>query len=631
MVSAQTFTNQEWLQTNGLGGFASGVVSGPPSRRYHGLLCASLNPPTDRWLLGAHLIENVECCGEYLALSCEHYAHHRPEVQISPASFSAYPYACWSYGVVGNKLTKSVIMVEGENTTLVRYENQGAQPITLHLKPLLGLRNYHALRSHTEGLTLNIEPHQLQVQNDTFPSVYLSVSGGNWAVVDSWYHQIYYAEEAMRGFDSLDENYCPASLCVTLPPAGKFILRLSTQPGRPTQAPFLSADEKHQVMAKTDRWGADIARAAAQFMGTRKSTGTKTILAGYPWFTDWGRDTLISLRDFQDFLTPEESRGIIKTFLKYEQNGLIPNRFPDDSNDPIEYNTADATLWLFVAAWALQEKSPSKAFVKTIFPKLTRIIAAHIKGTEFNIGVLGNGLLSAGKEPWQLTWMDARIGDYSVTPRMGCAVEINMLWYNALKIYEAFGVELDDKKFDVEPWLSQFEKNFAAHFWNPEGGGLYDLVQGDGTIDAAIRPNQIYGVSLPFTVLSKARQKQVLQQVTDLLYTPFGLRTLSTDHPDFRLRYEGDTWSRDTAYHQGTVWPFLLREYWVAHEKIYGPKKTKAALAPELEILKNHFYNDAGIGSVSEIFDGENPRSGKGTPQQAWSVAAYWRMTKMMR
>jgi len=623
-------SNTEWLQTNGLGSFACGPVSGAPSRRYHGLLCGSLNPPTNRQLLVSHLIESVDCCGEYRALSCEHYVGHRPETEIEPTGFKLKPYAYWEYCVAGNILAKSITMVEAENTTLVRYQNKGAQPLTLHLKPLLALRDYHALRTDNPFVNLQTEPHGLKVATEDMPSVFITNTAGEWKNIEAWYHQLYYAQEADRGFDAVDENYCPAELSVTLAPKQKFILRLSTEEGRPTEMPFLQQDSEYNNIVKNDLELKQIEYAAQQFIVERASTQKKTILAGYPWFTDWGRDTLIALRDFQDFLSPQEARDIITTFLAYEKDGLIPNRFPDDPADTIEYNTVDASLWLFVAAWELQQKNPSQTFLKQIFPALSRIIKAHLNGTHFNIKVLESGLLSAGQEPWQLTWMDAKIGDYSVTPRMGCAVEVNMLWYNALQIYQQFGALLKKESVNVEPYISLFEKNFSTHFWNAESKCLYDVVIPGCGRDDKIRCNQIYALSLPFTVLASGRQSQVLACVKNSLYTPLGLRTLSTNDPDFKPVYQGDTWSRDTAYHQGTVWPFLLREYWVAHEKIEGKKKTRATLKTEVETLKAHFYNDSGVGSVSEIFDGQNPGNGKGTPWQAWSVAALWKIIKLM-
>jgi len=620
---------QEWLQTNGLGGFASGSVSVPPTRRYHGLLCASLNPPTDRWMLVSHMVETLEFGGQEQFLSTEHYLRHRPETQTEPEAFRAEPYPLWDYAIGEAKLQKSITMIEGENTTMVRYKNTGDQAFTLHLKPLLALRDYHSLRSKPSTSTLQQVGNQLQVQTLGAPTVFLASTHGQWGRIDDWYHECYYDQEAARGFDAIEELYCPAGLSFTLAPDETCMIRLGTQEAPLRTDVFAVKEQQYLSLKIKDDWQRDVAWAARDFIVDRYSTNEKTILAGYLWFTDWGRDTLIALRDFQAFLSVPEAQGIIHTFLQHEREGLIPNRFPDDPKDEVEYNTADATLWLFVALWELQQRKADKKFIKQIFPKLTKILEHHLQGTGFNIKLLQSGLLHAAEEPWQLTWMDARIGNYSVTPRMGCPVEINMLWYNALRIYAEFKTLLKDDSLDVIYYLELFEKNFALHFWNKQAKGCFDVVIPGQGVEAKIRPNQIYAVSLPFTVLTATQQKQVLAQVKKYLYTPLGLRSLSPEDPDFKFMYEGDTWERDTAYHQGTVWLFLLREYWVAYNKINGEEKTKNALAKELPKLKNHWYNDAGIGSASEVFDGQTPGHGKGCPAQAWSVAAVWKMLEM--
>ncbi len=627
-MSAKTNKNQEWLQTNDLGGFCSGSVSGPPTRRYQGLLCASLNPPTDRYLLVSHLLETVFINQVSTPLSNEHYLQHLPVLNLA-FDFKNQPYAHWCFNLEGGKLEKSVLMLKGENTSLVRYKNVGHQPLTLFVKPLLALRDYHTLREDNPAVDVTIEGNTVCAQTWGEPKVFLASNLAHWEPIKNWYHQLYYSEEAARGFEATEDNFCPADINALLAPGEILLLKFSTQPGPVSEKPFLEADKCYASLSDKERFKADLELAARQFIVHRESSNSSTILAGYPWFTDWGRDTLISLRDFQDFMEPNEAQQIIKTFLQYEKNGLIPNRFPDNADDDIEYNTVDATLWLFVAVWELQQKHQDLAFIQSIFSSLTKIIKAHIEGTDFNIKVLESGLLRAGEAPWQLTWMDAKIGDYTVTPRSGCAVEINALWYNALKIYQSFQKTVKDKTLDVKPYIKTFEKSFASTFWNDQMGGLYDVVIEAEEKDEVIRPNQVYALSLPFTILPKAKQKKVLQQIGEKLYTPFGLRTLALDNPDFKPEYKGDTWERDEAYHQGTVWPFLLREYFVAYEKIYGSKKAKLAMSESLEAFKNHFYHDAGIGSVSEIFDGGHPLHGKGCPAQAWSVAALWKLVKM--
>lgn len=623
-------TNTEWLQTNGLGGFASGPVFGAPTRRYHGLLCASLNPPTERVMLVSHLVETVQFGEQVFPLSTEHYLHHRPKTDIQVNGFKNRPYAQWQYELNGAQIEKSVLMLKEENTTLVRYTNTGKEPLTLFIKPLLALRDFHHLRKGSTNVETNIEGNTVKVQSPEMPTVFLSASVATWQARADWYHELYYNEEANRGFDATEDNFLPAELDCTLAANESLVLRLSTQPGVVTQKSFTDADDVYASTENKDSFLADLTVAAQEFIVHRESTSGPTILAGYPWFSDWGRDTLIALRDFQDFMSPGETQAVIRTFLHYQKDGLIPNRFPDNQDDEIEYNTADATLWLFVALWETQQKTPDVYFLRTVFADLTLILQAHIEGTHFNIGLQPNGLMSQGEAPWQLTWMDAKIGDFTVTPRQGLVVEINALWYNALKIYQSFQGTLKDKSFSVAEPIKLFEKSFVKTFWRADNLGLYDLISEDGTPDLAVRPNQVFALSLPFVVLPKSKQKIVLQQFGEKLYTPFGLRTLSTDDAGFMPEYKGTPLQRDSAYHQGTVWPFLLRDYWVAAEKINGKRKTKTALKTEIESLKHHFYFDAGINSVSEIFDGLAPQHGKGTPQQAWSVAALYRMQKML-
>ena len=621
---------QEWLQTNSLGGFAAGCVSGAPTRRYHGLLCASFHPPTERFMLVSHLIETLQINGQTIPLSTEHYWHHRPQLEVPVQSFSNLPYAQWQYAVNSVQIEKSVLMLDHENTTLVRYTNTGKESVKLFVKPLLAMRDFHYLRKDHPDFKTTIEGNTVKVQSEALPTVYLSANVDLWQPRSDWYHELYYHEEALRGFEATEENFLPAEVHHTIAPGASLVLRLSTKSGVVSQKAFTQADEKYASKPENQSFIGDLKEAAQQFLVHRESTNGTSILAGYPWFSDWGRDTLIALRDFQDFMTPGEVQAVFKTFLHYQKDGLIPNRFPDNPEDEIEYNTADATLWLFVALWETQKKAPDIGFLQTVFADLTLIIEAHLKGTHFNIGMQANGLLAQGEAPWQLTWMDAKIGDYTVTPRRGLAVEINALWYNALKIYQSFQSTLKDNTLNVAKPVKQFEKAFIKTFWRPDNLGLYDLINEDGTPDLSIRPNQIYALSLPFDILPKPKQKLVWQQVSENLYTAMGLRTLAIDDPCFIPEYKGTPLQRDSAYHQGTVWPFLLRDYWVAYEKINGIKKTKIQLKTEIESLQHHFYADAGVNSVSEIFDGLRPEHGKGSPQQAWSVAALYKMQKLL-
>ena len=606
----------EWLETNGLGSFAAGSVDGTPSRRYHGYLCASLTPPTERHLLVSHIIERVLVEEKMYNLSTPHYVDHRPENEADSV-FKAFPYAHWDYKIWAARLSKSVTMLEHENTTMVRYTNTGSLPLTFFLKPLLALRDFHDLRAEGDDLEVNLEGNTVMVQAWGQPKVYMSASHTHWERHDDWYHSLFYVDEDARGFEAQETNFLAAEMEASLAPNESLLLRFSTEMGPVSEEAFTSKDKAYKKMKGSDTFKKDVELSAQNFVVHRDSSNGLTIMAGYPWFSDWGRDTLIALRDFQDFMALGEAQLIIKTFLQYQRHGLIPNRFPDDPHDEIEYNTIDASLWLFVAVWELHQKSPDKVFIEQIFETLTMIIEAHLVGTDFNIGVLDSGLLSGGEAPWQLTWMDAKIGDHTVTPRRGCPVEINCLWYNALKIYQSLGKEIKQSLLEVEPWIEKFEASFVDAFWNVEDECLYDVLGPDGEVDKAIRPNQVYALSLPFTVLTNDEQQRVLECITQKLYTPLGLRTLDSGNEAFKAVYAGGPWERDAAYHQGTVWPMLLRDYWEARWRLDGRRKTRKALQNALPYLESHFYHDAGAGSVSEVFDGASPTGGKGCPQQA--------------
>ena len=344
------------------------------------------------------------------------------------------------------------------------------------------------------------------------------------------------------------------------------------------------------------------------------------MIAGYHWFTDWGRDTMIAMRGLVIALGKKEiSESIFRTFISYMEEGMIPNRFPDSGEEP-EYNTIDASLWLFVALYEYFQQFEDLRFIESIFPSLTSIIDHHLKGTKYDIRVTAEGLLSGGNESTQLTWMDAKVGDHVVTPRQGCAVEINALWYNALNIYILFGSSLNHGVSNLQKKEIQVKNAFRKYFINAKGH-LNDLVIPAEHTDESIRPNQVYALSLPFSPLEPGEKKIVLNVITDHLYTDLGLRTLSKDHAEFKPVYKGDQWERDHSYHQGTVWAFLWGEYAIAYLKVNNYSgAAKEYIKERSKALQHHFYHEEGIHCISEIFDGENPRKGKGCIQQAWSV-----------
>ncbi len=364
--------------------------------------------------------------------------------------------------------------------------------------------------------------------------------------------------------------------------------------------------------------------AGNRFLVHRTSTKSESIIAGYHWFTDWGRDTMISMRGLTIATGRKAiSKSILTTFFKSIDQGMIPDRFPDNGDGTVEYNSMDATLWLFVATFEYHKKFGDTAFVKKHLKALKGILDAHINGTRYNIHVTKEGFLYGGQEGEQLTWMDAIVNGKVITPRMGCPVEVNALWYNALNIYQFFclALEMQPNK-EYRNIILKFESNFPKMFTNAEGT-LYDVIVPGVSADNSFRPNQLFCLSLPFPLLDSAQQKTIFEAVTEKLLTPFGLRTLDTDNPNFKASYQGDQWSRDHAYHQGTVWPYLLYDYYCAFFRMYGVNiKNRRKVIADLTDLKVHFYEHEGLHCISEIFDGLEPNRGKGCIHQAWSVAA---------
>lgn len=625
-------SSKEWLVTNGLGGYASSSLTGANSRRYHGLLVAAFNPPTDRRVLVSKIEEIVFVGEDMFELASNNYGSVvHPQGWQHLVSFDRSPIPRWIYQVNDQQIAKTIFMPQGENTTVISYQNLGNQAITLHLNPLYVYRDYHSMFHENGFYNYFIE------QADSFLKIYphygsepmyFAFSSGIFNENRNWYKNFTYLHEQERGLDFQEDAYSIGNLELVLEPNQECFLTFSTNAKVLTQ----SSSELREVEisrintlkgTQTDTFLQDLVVSANQFIVQRKSTQSESIIAGYHWFTDWGRDTMIALRGLCISLGHQQTaQRILGTFFNYLDDGMLPNRFPDNSQDPIEYNTIDATLWLFVALYEYHQKFDDLAFVEKHFDKLLEILDAHKNGTRYGIHVTEDGLLAGGKGIAQLTWMDARVGDYVVTPRHGCPVEVNALWYNALKITVAFGKELNKKTDLYHVLLKKFEKNFKLKFWN-EAGYLNDVIMLNNEVDNSIRPNQIYALSLPFSLLNEKEQEQVFENVHQHLYTPYGLRTLSPNDPNFRATYGGDQWQRDTAYHQGTVWPFLLSEYWQAYLRINKfSKAAKLQMHQSLEVLKNHFYENDCVFGISEIFDGLEPKLGKGTANQAWSVGA---------
>ena len=622
----------EWLETNGLGGWASSTVSGANTRRYHGLLVAALEPPVGRTVLVAKLEETLHVNGEAFELSANRYpgaVHPRGFEHL--VSFRRGLFPVFEYRAGGVGLRKTVAAVHGENTTLVIYElTEDSGPAGLVLRPLLTQRDYHALGPGTD---LSQEAHfahdVLRIARDR--QVFIQAPGAVFDCRPDWYHRFRYEVEQRRGLDFEEDLWTPGLLIRDLAPGQRLGIVISTSNPRGRDASALLEQETARrgeilsLLGTQDQKIHTLGLAADQFV-VRRGEDLRTIIAGYHWFGDWGRDTMIALPGLCLATgRHEDARRILRAFAAHTSQGMLPNRFPDRGETP-EYNTVDATLWFFVAIQKYLSATGDDDLIRDeLLPVLRDIVAWHDRGTRYGIRVDDDSLLAAGEPGVQLTWMDAKVGDWVVTPRQGKAVEINALWHNALAILADLEAQLGDadRAEELRSRAEGTRRRFNEVFWNETLGCLYDVIDGE-RVDRAIRPNQLLALSLPFPLLSEARARRVLTVAEDKLLTPVGLRSLAPDHVDYRPIYLGDPLARDGAYHQGTVWGWLLGPYLTAlvrYRGDAGKKKARAVVARALEHL-----HDAGLGTFSEIFDAEPPHTPRGCIAQAWSVAELLRV-----
>jgi predicted glycogen debranching enzyme len=638
-TSFDDLAGKEWLVTNGIGGYASSSILGANTRRYHGLLVASLNPPTERMVMVSKIEESIvfnrDCVFDISSNKYPGTVH--PHGHQYFRFFERKPLPRMKFESEGHHLLKTILMVHGSNTTVVEYENTGESAFKLRLTPLFVFRDYHSLFHQDADFDFRLQQNShyfTLTSRYGAPALHFNFTSGEFTEQRDWYKNFEYDREKERGLDFREDAYALAKIESFLKPGEKMYLVFSTDASMMDQKPEnLKIHEIKRVESlandkKDDPFLRDLLIAGEQFIVHRESTGSYSLIAGYHWFTDWGRDSMIALRGL--CIAPgkqEVTRSILQTFLRYVDKGMLPNRFPDNGRDDVpEYNTIDATLWLFVTLYEYHQKFRDQDFITEVFDTLTNILESHLEGTRYHIHVTPEGFLSGGEGLAQLTWMDARIGDYVVTPRHGCPVEIQALWFNALQIYQYFAGTLG-KPYEKYKALGKLvRQNFNRYFVRPDGA-LYDVVNPGISTDASLRPNQIFVVSLPFALLSPAEEKKVVGHVASQLLTPYGLRTLSPDHPDFKPVYEGDPWHRDTAYHQGTVWPFLLGEYLTAFLKVNDwSAKAKTEALSMLEPVKRHFYQENCIMGISEVFDGYHPQTGKGAVHQAWSVASVLKL-----
>lgn len=625
-------TQREWLETNGIGGFAAGTISGAHSRRYHGLLTAATRPPLGRIRTVSKLDETLLIDGTQYEISSNQYPDTvHPDGYRFITDFRLDPFPVWRYKVDDVELEKKIFMAHGSNTTVCRWTLlSGDKNVKLNVRPLLAFVDYHHLQKETSEITKSYtaEPGLLEFRPyESLPGICLS---HNAVAVDEtgyWYRQFQYAIERERGFDFSEDLFQPFLLTFDL--ASPATIILSTERIASREADKLERSEvkrrKRLVAASKSRddLTAQLVLAADQFI-VKRGEGN-TVIAGYPWFSDWGRDTMIALPGLTLATNrPKIAKGILLEFSKHISEGMLPNRFPDEG-EVAEYNTVDATLWYFEAVRAYVETTNDHSFVKKhLYSKLSEIITWHLRGTRYNIHVDTDGLLFAGEPGVQLTWMDAKIGDQVITPRTGKAVEIQALWYNALRIMsefaERFGHAEDAKKFVSMADLAKL--SFNALFWNDEENCLYDVIE-NGDRDRSLRPNQIFAVSLRHSMLDDERARAVVDKLETELLTNSGLRSLAPSDPHYIPYYVGSPLDRDSAYHQGTVWAWLIGGFVDALKRVYPERKEK--IENIISAFRPHL-TQAGLGQISEIFDAEWPHSPRGCPAQAWSVAELLRI-----
>jgi predicted glycogen debranching enzyme len=630
--------SREWLETNGIGGFACSTIAGMNTRRYHALLTAATRPPVGRVVLLSKLQETLVVGGQHFELNVNRYAGVvHPHGYEYLGSFRLDPFPRFHYRCGDLQLEKTVFLVHGENTVVIQYELLGdrrGRACALEIRPLVAFRDFHATTHANDTIRRDVQSRTGVVTITPYsdlPSLYFA---HNAEFVDKsgfWFHNFEYEREKERGLDAVEDLYSPFSLRFEMGQDSRATIIASTSEHAVAEANRLQEREiqrrAHIVRGAPaeDAFAKLLTAAADQFIVARDHQ--TSVIAGYPWFGDWGRDTMISLPGLT-LVTGhfEEARNILREFARNIDHGMLPNRFPDWDEQP-EYNTVDATLWMFHAVHEFLRYTGDYDFVRAeLYQPLAGIIAWHERGTRYGIHLDSDGLLHAGEHGVQLTWMDAKVGDWVVTPREGKAVEIQALWYNALCVMARLSL-IFNKYAESSRYTSLAERTrarFAQAFWNESAGCLHDVVSADGP-DSSIRPNQIFAVSLPYPLLSNDQARRVIDVVEWELLTPFGLRTLSPRDPRYRGRYEGDPRARDGAYHQGTVWPWLLGPFLSAYVKVHGSTAEARRRADQfLDPLRAHLW-EAGLGQISEVFDGDAPHRPGGCFAQAWSVAEVLR------
>jgi predicted glycogen debranching enzyme len=660
---------REWLVTNGLGGYASGTVSGIVTRKYHGLLVAALPAPTGRMVMLSHVDTRVRLAsGRWLDVDSGSPRAYPETAEETPRGMDLgefrleFGLPIWHYVHDATVIEKRIVMPNGQNTVHVSYQVVEARaPVHLQLRPFVNIRHYESpLR---EGV---VESYAFTALNRRFevvpsegtPVLRLLFNGPHPTLTQEIAQEPNaYREEESRGYPYQGSLWSPGYFQVTLEPGdpavSTFTLVASTEPWQivegatPGTTAATDLARRRSLLERVPEASissviGDLVLAADQFLVTPArpedtaraaafGLEARTVIAGYHWFTDWGRDTMIALEGLTLATgRATEAKYILRTFASYARDGLIPNMFPDGERDGL-YHTADATLWFFHAVSRYVAVTGDTETLRALLPVLGTIVDCHLAGTRFGIGVdPADGLLRQGEKGYQLTWMDAKCDDWVVTPRRGKAVEINALFYNALRLFARWVGDQGDtaRANDLADRARRMRESFNRRFWIAEARHLYDVVDGEQGDDPACRPNQVLAMSLTHPILDADRWRPVLDTVAERLLTPYGLRTLAPGHPDYRSRYYGDLRARDASYHQGTVWPWLIGPYVDAWLRVHPSDLQSAGTV--LEAFDAHL-SEAGIGSVSEIFDAEPPFTPRGCIAQAWSVAEVLRATLKLK
>ena len=644
---------REWAVTNGIGGYAGSSMIGAHSRTHQGYLIASLHAPIERYLVFSKINETATVGTSTVSFETSQHCASGKTVYTEGQKFlTSFIYdgsVHYTYETDNFSFEKHITLKRNANVCAVAYElTAGDSDCTFTLTPLF---NY---REHSESSTPDTLKFETFTEDRTFYlvpeknkdiAIRFQTSEGTFSERETVYDiDMQLQIEVDLETDGLDCHYCPVDLSIAVPANTTKKVSILCSIGDVNERPApVSATEAFSILEENARCHAELFEKAGyrdsfanqlvlasdQFLTYRESTKMMTVLAGLPWFTDWGRDTMIAFTGLTLCTKRfKEAEEILLTFARYIRHGIVPNMFPDDNMPPL-YNTVDASLWYFYAVYQYLHYNPAaeaEAFVKEqIFPHLKEIISAYEKGTDFSIYMEDDGLIHAGSGLDQITWMDVRVGDWVATPRHGKPVEINALWYNALRIMESLCEKFDEDASAYRTRSNQVKESFNAKFWDSSNQCLFDVVDGDEP-DDHIRPNQIYAVSLPFSLLPEEQEKAVVALVEKELFVGCGLRSLAPDHPDYHGIYCGALAKRDAAYHQGTAWGFLLGGFFSAYMKVNHHSSSAAENAVHmLEPVRKHLSDSGCIGSISEIFDGDTPHNPRGCYAQAWSVGEVLR------